>query len=112
MGRIKGITIILYNKKKVGKDPFGSPIYEEVQEQVNNVLVSPTGSEDVTNQLSITGRTASYTLGIPKGDTHDWENKTVEFFGKKWKTFGIPTEGIEEMIPLEWNKKVLVERYE
>lgn len=112
MGRIKGITVILYSKKKVGKDPFGSPIYEEVQEPVDNVLVSPTLSDDVTNQLSITGRKAVYTLGIPKGDTHNWENQKVEFFGQGWKTFGIPTEGIESMIPLEWNKKVLVERYE
>ena len=112
MGKIKGITITLLDKKETGKDPFGAPIYEEVPEPVENVLVSPTSSEDVTNQLSITGRKSVYTLGIPKGDTHNWENQKVEFFGQMWKTFGIQLEGIEAMIPLEWNKKVLVERYE
>lgn len=112
MAKIKGIAVTLFEKRETGKDPFGTPIYEEVPELVENVLVSPTSSEDVTNQLSITGRKAVYTLAIPKGDTHNWENQKVEFFGQTWRTFGIPLEGIEAMIPLDWNKKVLVERYE
>lgn len=37
---------------------------------------------------------------------------TVEFFGRKWRTYGGVTEGIEELLPLAWNKKVKVERYE
>ena len=43
---------------------------------------------------------------------HDWTDTKVEFFGKTWKTVGEPVEGIEENIPLRWNKKVVVERYE
>ena len=57
------------------------------------------------------GKKAVYTLAIPKGDTHKWEDSVVEFFGHKWKTFGFPIEGIESNIPLDWNKKVMVERY-
>ena len=36
---------------------------------------------------------------------------TVEFFGQRFRTYGDVTEGIEAMIPLQWNKKVKVERY-
>jgi hypothetical protein len=36
----------------------------------------------------------------------------VEFFGQRFRTIGFPTQGIEELIPLAWNKKVKVERYE
>jgi hypothetical protein len=43
---------------------------------------------------------------------HEWEDRKVTFFGKDWKVFGIPQEGIESMVPLKWNKKVTVERYE
>ena len=43
---------------------------------------------------------------------HEWEDRKVTFFGKDWRVFGIPSEGIESMIPLKWNKKVTVERYE
>jgi len=112
MGRIKGITVTLIGKTKNGRDDFGHPIYENTEIQVENVLVVPASTDDVTNQLNLTGRKAAYTLAIPKGDTHDWENKEVRFFGKRWQVFGLPLEGIESLIPLDWNKKVMVERYE
>lgn len=109
---IKGITVTLINKIKTGENPFGAPIFEEEEIEVQNVLVSPTSSDEVLNQQNLTGRTAVYTLAIPKGDTNTWENQEVRFFGKRWRVFGIPLEGIEELIPLQWNKKVTVERYE
>lgn len=112
MGKIKGISIVLVDKIKTGNDPFGNPIFKDVEITVDNVLISPTSSDDVVNQLSLTGRKAVYTLAIPKGDTHNWENKEVSFFNQRWRVFGIPLEGIEEIIPLDWNKKVMVERYE
>jgi hypothetical protein len=96
---------------KTGTDPFGNPIYEETDIDVENVLVSPTSTDDIVNQLTLTGKKAVYTLAIPKGDTNDWEDKEVKFFGKRWRTFGFPIEGIEDLIPLDWNKKVMVERY-
>lgn len=112
MSNIKGITIILIDKVKTSTDPFGHPIYEESEIPVENVLVSPSTTEDITNQLNLTGKKAEYTLAIPKGDTNNWTDKEVRFFGKRWSTIGLPQEGIEEMIPLEWNKKVMVEHYE
>lgn len=112
MGKIHGIQITLIDKQVVSVDPFGTPVVKDVEILVDNVLVSPTTTDDVTNQLSLTGKKAVYTLAIPKGDTHDWENKEVIFFGQKWRTVGFATEGIESMIPLIWNKKVMVERYE
>lgn len=112
MGKIHGIQITLIDKQVVSTDPFGSPVVKDVEILVDNVLVAPATTEDVTSQMSLTGKKISYTLGIPKGDMHDWENKEVRFFGKRWRTVGIPLEGIEELIPLEWNKKVMVERYE
>ena len=112
MGKIHGIQITLIDKQVVSTDPFGSPVVKDVEITIDNVIVAPATTEDVTSQLSLTGKKISYTIGIPKGDTHDWEEKEVRFFGKRWKTIGIPLEGIESMIPLEWNKKVMVERYE
>lgn len=111
MAKLKGITIILVDKVEIGKDPFDKPIYEDKDIEVENVLVAPVSSDDVVNQQSLTGKVAVYSLGIPKGDTHDWEDKEVKFFGQRWRTFGIPLEGMEHLIPLEWNKKVMVERY-
>ena len=112
MAKIHGIQITLIDKQVVSVDPFGSPVVKDVEITIDNVIVAPATTEDVTSQMSVRGKKISYTIGIPKGDTHDWENKEVRFFGKRWKTVGIPLEGIESMIPLDWNKKVMVERYD
>lgn len=112
MAKLKGITIILYEKTEMGKDELGVPLYSENPVEVENVLVSPSSTSDSPEAANIDGRKAAYVLAIPKGDTHKWENRKVRFFGRDWKTVGIPQEGIEELIPLDWNRKVLVETYE
>ncbi|MDT2848764.1 hypothetical protein P7H60_06280 [Vagococcus carniphilus] len=112
MSRIKGIEVTLINKVETGKDSFKNPIFEDKPIVVENVLVAPTSSDDIVKQLDLTGKTAVYTLAIPKGDLNNWQDVEVLFFGQRWRTFGIPLEGIEKLIPLDWNKKVMVERYE
>lgn len=109
--KIKGIPIKLIELKEVGKDEFNAPIREEVSTIIENVLVAPTSSDDVISAQSLYGKKAVYTLAIPKGDTHNWIDAEVEFFGQRFKTFGYPLEGIEANIPLDWNKKVMVEIY-
>lgn len=108
---IKGISVTLISKMPNGKDPFGKVRFSDKEIIVENVLVAPSTSDEVTNALNLTGRKSEYTLAIPKGDTNEWENQEVEFFGHRWKVIGIPLEGIDELIPLQWNKKVMVERY-
>ena len=110
---IRGITIVLYELIQTGKDPLNKPIYTEAPVEVDNVLVAPVNSTEQLETYTLTGRRAGYQLGIPKGDAHEWTaGKKVHFFGADWRIIGIPTEGIDEMIPLSWNKKVQVERYE
>lgn len=112
MARIKGIRVILIDKIESGKDPFNNPIYEFKEIPVDNVLVAPVNTDDIVNTLELSGKKAVYQLGIPKGDTHDWENKEIRFFGQRFKSFGKTIQGIDHLIPLDWNKKVLVEAYE
>lgn len=110
---MRGITVTLYNRTQTGTDPLNHPIYTEAAVSVHNVLVAPMSTEEVLQTYTLTGRKAVYQMGIPKGDTHDWTaGKRVRFFGEDWRIIGLPEEGIEELIPLSWNKKVKVERYE
>jgi len=112
MSGIKGITVTLY-KETVGEaDAFGRPTYTEEAVTVNNVLVAPASTSETLDTVNLTGKKAVYTLGIPKGDTHDWKDKKVSFFGETFRTFGEPLKGIDDMIPLEWNTKIQVEKYE
>jgi len=115
---ITGITISLYVKTQTGVDEFNRPVYEDIPEDVENVLVGEPTTNDIENDLTMYGKECAYVLGIPKGDTHDWEDCIVEFDSTgtgdkthKYRVYGNVTAGIEENIPLVWNKKVRVERY-
>lgn len=106
---MKGITVILHEKVRSGTDAFNRPIYTETDIAIENVLVAPLSDEEMLDTLNLTGRKATYQLGIPKTDTHEWEGKTVDFFGETWRVIGKPTRGIDDLIPLSWNLKVKVE---
>lgn len=109
---MKGITVTLYGETITGYDEIGTPIIVQTPVEVENVLVAPTSSEDMVTELNLYGKKSVYTLAIPKGDTHDWKNKRVDFFGQSFRTFDEPIKGIDELVPLDWNTKVKVERYE
>ena len=81
MGRLSGRTVILYDKRQTGVDGFNRPIYEDVPITVDNVLIGIPSAQEVIDALNLTGKRAAYTLGIPKGDTHTWTDRKVEFFG-------------------------------
>lgn len=114
MARIKGITITLIKRTQNGIDALNHPIYIDEEISVDNVLVGQPSSDEIANAMSLYGKQVHYTLAIPKGDTNTWEDTFVilpEPFSGKYKTIGYPTAGIDKLIPLSWNKKVMVERY-
>lgn len=109
---IKGMAITLYEKGEAHRDGFNTPVYGYSDPvTVENVLVGQPEPQQIIDELSLSGKQIAYTLGIPKGDTHDWEDAIVEFFGHKFKTFGIPAIGIEANVPGPWHKIVKCERY-
>lgn len=108
---MRGITVILLDKVQSGTDRLGNPIYTETETPVDNVLVAPATNDDMTQSIQLHGKMAIYTIAIPKGDTHDWQDKRVKFFGETWQIFGYPRTGIDELIPLDWNTQWKVERY-
>lgn len=102
----------LLKRVKTGEDELHHPIYEFKEEEVENVLVYPASTTEVLDTLNLTGKKAVYNIAIPKGDTHTWEDQNVKFFGKTWHVIGFGQRGIEENVPLDWNEKWMVERYE
>lgn len=109
MAIIKGITVTLWEHVTPETDDFGKEHYTETPVSVANVLVAPATSQEILEANDLYSKKAVYTLAIPKGDTHEWEDRRVTFFGKDFHTFGVPLQGIECDIPLDWNKKVTVE---
>lgn len=111
MGKIHGIPVILYEKQKVGVDNFGIPIYEDTPVVVDNVLVGQPSAQEITDTLNLTGKQVVYVLGIPKGDTHTWTDRKIEFFGEKFRAIAVPIQGVDDMVPLSWNQQIRVERF-
>ena len=109
---MKGITVTLHSKTESGVDAFNRPTYSVTDVSVADVLVAPASSQEQAETLNLTGKRVVYTLAIPKGDTNIWENAKVSFFGETWEVISFVTEGIEENIPLRWNKQVQVARCE
>lgn len=111
---IKGEPIILYETTVTGEDDFGAEIVEETPVTINNVVIGQPTSEDILAEINLSGKQISYNLAIPAGDDHDWKGKTVEFYGKKWRTIGEPTQYMVGFMgkSFPWNKQVRVEVYE
>ena len=107
---IKGITVALTVKTQTATDDLNAPVYSTSVVNVDNVLVEPVSTDDIISNTSLNGKIEDVRLCIPKGDTHNWENTTVEFFGHTWKTYGYSEQWIEENVPLLWNKKVRAKR--
>lgn len=112
MSKIRGIPVVLVDKVVIGKDSFGHPKTRDVEIEVDNVLIAPASTEVIASHINLSGKKAVYTLAIPKGDDNHWENREVRFFGQRWQTVGAPLEGLDHLIPLGWNRKVEVARYE
>lgn len=109
--KIKGIDVVLHARTVVDTDVLDNPIYTTSDITVHNVLVTPSTVDDLIDRSRLEGIKELYTMAIPKGDTNAWLENTVTFFGKTWHCYA-ESEGIEENLPLAWNKKVLVERYD
>lgn len=112
---INTVTVTLHGRTKTGTDAFNQPVYTIVSESVSGVLVGEPSSDDVTNAYTQYGARVLYTLAIPKGDTHDWNDVDVTLpapFAGTYHTIGAPTAGIESNIPGPWNIKVRLERHE
>lgn len=112
---MKGVTVTLKSKTQTGTDDFGNPTYRTIDVSVDDVLVGEPSTSDIENALTLYGKRIAYTLAIPKGDTNVWAKSEVVLpapWNATFNVIGDVTEGIEENIPLRWNRKVHLERLE
>ena len=113
---MKGTTVMLYETVDNGRDPFGAKEYVTKPTPVDDVLIGQPTTDDITTSTQMYGKVIRYMLGIPKGDTHDWMDKVVEWSDSygvhRVKTFGFPVTGVEANIPTKWHMKVRCEAYD
>ena len=99
----------MYGHRRIENELAAKKFSEKFMNASAELILSD--EEERALETNLTGRRAVYQLGIPKNDRHEWTSGTkVRFFGQTWRIIGEPVMGIESMIPLDWNKKVRVER--
>lgn len=108
---MKGESVFLLQKEIRDYDALGAPIFEEKWVKIDDVLIGQPSTDDIITTQQLYGKVVSYTLGIPKGDTHEWTDTRVRFWNDEWLTIGYPMTGTPENIPLRWGKNVKVEHY-
>lgn len=110
MGPLHGMTIQLEVLEPTGTDSFNVPTYSSVWTDVADVIVGQPTDQEQVDAMNLYGRKAVYILGIPKGDTHDWTSgRHVRFWGEEFRIFGHSVRGTDDLVPLRWNQKVMVE---
>jgi hypothetical protein len=106
-------TVTLYNKVEGAVDEFNRPVETDSNPiTVSGCVVGQPTSDDVTNEMNLSGKRISYWIFIPNGDTHTWENSYVVIGSRKYSTIGIPVESFADMKMIPCNRKIAVEVYE
>ena len=105
-----GAPVLLHVRTQTSVDAFHNPVFSETTVTVENVLIGQPTTEEIDSSISLYGKKIEYMLGIPKGDAHNWEDTIVEFWGNRYRTFGMTIQGVEANIPTPWHKKVRVKR--
>lgn len=113
VNRIPCVSVTLYEKTPAGKDEFNRERYTETPVVIDGVVVGRPDSGDILSEVNLSGKTVSYVLSLPAGDDHDWVNARVDFYGRKWRTIGIPTQFTDGFMGADfpWNKQVKVESF-
>lgn len=109
---MRGETVILNTRTESTPDAFNDQTWTYTPASVDNVLIGQPTAEEAQTSIDLYGKRCELMLGIPKGDTHDWEDTTVVFWGRTWDTIGPTLMGIEANVPTPWHRKIRVARHE
>lgn len=83
-------------------DPYGAPILTEIWSIVENVLVAPGSSKDVTGQIRPDGIEVVYELHFPKTFDEPLAGRQVEVRGEVFDVIGDPKPYTLENTPTQW----------
>lgn len=93
------VTVI---SKTIGYDENMDVVETTQQTQVDNVLVAPGSTADVTDTTRPYGTRASFTLGFPKTFNQPLRGCSVEVRGNTYQVIGDPHPNTESNCPTQW----------
>ena len=109
-GLLEGETVVVIHRAEVGRGAGNTPIYTEVEEAVDDVLVSPASTSDVIESNRPDGTELVYRLDFPKTWTRSLRGCRVRVRGEEFHVAGDPRPFLGSLTPGRWNRPVNVER--
>lgn len=105
---IAGETVYVERRVAVGADIAREPVYERSFDPVEDVLVVPGETSDITDSARPSGRIVRYTLHFPKGFDRPLAGLKVKVRGDELAVVGDPKPYTPENCPGRWNLAVRV----
>lgn len=105
---LTGETVVVTNRTETGRDEFNNPVFTDVEEPVDNVLVAPGAAADVVDTVRPEGAEVNYTLYFPKTFTAKLECEKVQVRGEWLDVIGHPDRYSDDVCPTDWNMVVTV----
>ena len=108
-GLLPKTSVTVIRRQEVGKDPFNAPIYENVREDVDGVLVTPGATSDLDASRP-EGVRVVYTIHFPKGYGKALKGCLVQHLGDTYRVIGDPQPYLDDGTPGPWDMAAEVER--
>lgn len=108
-GLLPKTSVTVIRRQKVGTDPFNAPIYENIREDVNGVLVTPGATSDLDASRP-EGVRVVYTIHFPKGYGKTLKGCLVQYLGDTYRIIGDPQPYMDDGTPGPWDMAAEVER--
>lgn len=108
---MKGEQVTIYRRERVGTGPGNTPLYEDVETSVDDVLVAPGARTDVVDSNRPDGVEVAWTLHFPKTFSGSLRGASVSVRGEpKARVIGDPKPFTLANTPTRWHMPVELER--
>lgn len=104
-------TIQIKIRTQVGVDELNRPIYKETWEEIAGCVVGSPSSEDIENEINLSGKRIAYEIFLPNKDTHTWTGASVKIKDKEYRVIGDVKESFVRFSHIPCNKLISVEAY-
>lgn len=104
---MRGESVTVLVRRADGRDEMNAPVMTWVVEAVvDDVLVAPATTTDLTGAIRPDGTRADLTLHMPKGYTASLKGRRVQVRGSAYEVVGDPQPYTTANTPGRWNRPV------
>lgn len=100
---MRGESVVVHRTVEVGRDPLNSPIFEDIEETVEDVLVAPGPRNDVDESTRPAGTRVAWNIHFPKPYAESLRGAKVSVRGQDpAKVIGDPQPYYGPNTPTRW----------